>query len=309
MNYIEEITSRFPIRRKAEQKKAFRDWAVAEIRRMGYSVKVEQSGIACHENIIVGNPESAPVLFTAHYDTPARALLPNILLPRNPIVYLLYQLLIVLILLGGTVAVMLVAGSLTGSAEVARLLWILTYFGILMLMSFGGVANKHNANSSSGLAAVMTLMARLPQEDRGKAAFILFDNEEKGLGGSKAYAKDHQQVAYTRFTVNLDCVGVGEDFLVISRKIARQHREFACFQRHMEGVTTHRVHFFDALGSVYNATWKSFKSGVNIFACKTSPVVGFYTPDLCTAKDTEADAGNIAALAEALAACVQAMEV
>ena len=40
MNYLEEITSRFPIRRKAEQKKAFRDWAVAEIRRMGYSVKV-----------------------------------------------------------------------------------------------------------------------------------------------------------------------------------------------------------------------------------------------------------------------------
>lgn len=308
MNYLEEITKRFPIRRKQEQKKAFRDWAVEEIRSLGYSVKVEQSGLQCHENIIVGNPEKAPVLFTTHYDTPAATLLPDIQLPRNPLLNLLYQMLIVLILLMGAAVTLLLVGALTGDPDMARILWMVTYLGILLWMSLGGVPNKNNVNdNTSGLAALMTLMAQLPPEERVKAAFILFDNEEKGLGGSKSYTKEHQQVAYTRMTVNLNCVGVGENILVISRKLARQHREFAFLEKHMKDIATHRVHFFDSLGSVCNSSWKSFKCGVNIGASKYLSGIGFYTPNLHTKRDTHADAGNIAAIAGALCACVQEM--
>ena len=310
MNYLEEITSRFPIRRKAEQKKAFRDWAVQEIRRMGYSVKVEQSGLQCHENIIVGNPEKAPMLFTAHYDTASRNLLPNILLPRNPVLNLLYQMLIVLILLVGAAVVMIAAGALTGSPEAARLLWIMTYLGMLLWINFGGIPNKSNVNdNTSGLAALLTMMAQLPEEDRAKAAFILFDNEEKSLGGSKSYAKDHQQVAYTRLTVNLNCIGVGENIIVISRKLARQHREFVYLQKHLEAITSHKVHLFDSLGSVCSSDWKSFKCGVNIGASKYLSGIGFYTPHLHTKRDTYADNGNIVAIADALTECVKEMEI
>lgn len=310
MNYLEEITSRFPIRRKAEQKKAFRDWVVAEIRRMGYSVKVEQSGLQCHENIIVGNPEKAPILFTAHYDTAPRNLLPNILFPRNPVLNLLYQMLIVLILLVGAAAVMLLAGALTGNPDIARLLWIATYTGVLLWVTFGGIPNKNNVNdNTSGLAALLTMMAQLPEEDRAKAAFILFDNEEKSLGGSKSYAKDHQQVAYTRLTVNLNCIGVGENIIVISRKLARQHREFTYLQRHLAAITTHTAHFFDSIGSVCNSDWKSFKCGVNIGASKYLSGIGFYTPNLHTKRYTEADSGNIAAIADALTECVKEMQI
>lgn len=306
MNYLEEITSRFPVRRKAEQKKLFRDWAVAEIRRMGYSVKVEQTGLQCHENIIVGNPEKAPMLFTAHYDTAAWNLLPNILLHRNPVLNLMYQMLIVLILLAGAAVVMLAAGALTGSPEAARLLWITAYLGILLWSTFGGIPNKHNVNdNTSGLAALFTMMAQLPAEDRAKCAFILFDNEEKSLGGSKSYAKEHQQVAYTRLTVNLNCIGVGEHFIVISHKLARQHREFTYLQRHLEALAARKPHFFDSLGSVCPSDWKSFKCGVNISAARYLSGIGFYTPYLHTGRDTEADSGNIAAIADALTACIQ----
>ena len=100
MSYLEKIVSQFPIRRKAEQKKAFRDWAVTEIRAMGYNVKVEQNGVGCHENIVVGDPEKAPVLFTAHYDTPSTIGLPNLMMPRNPVLAFAYVMLMVLILLG-----------------------------------------------------------------------------------------------------------------------------------------------------------------------------------------------------------------
>ena len=306
MNYLQEIVSRFPIRRKAEQKKAFRDWAVAEIRRLGYTVKVEQNGVACHENIVVGNPEKAPILFTAHYDTPATIGLPNIMLPRNPVLFFLYQMLIVLILLLVSAAIMLGVGGVTGSPDAARIAWIATYFGILMWMNFGNTANKNNVNdNTSGVATLLHIMAQLPETDRNKAAFILFDNEEKGLAGSKAYTKDHQQVAYTRLTVNMDCVGVGENILVISRKLARQHRAFAILQRHLENVTTRKIHFFDARGSVSNSDWKNFKSSATVMACKHCGGIGFYTPNIHTRKDTEADQGNIDAIASAVAACIQ----
>ncbi len=307
MSYLEEIVSRFPVRRTTEQKQAFRDWAVEEIRSLGYTAKVEQNGR--NDNIVVGNPEKAPVLLTAHYDTPGVNFLPNLMLPRSPLLHFLYVLLNVLILLVISGVLMLAAGAVTGSPGIARAAWIVTYFGLLLLMNFGGIPNKNNVNdNTSGVATLMTLMAQLPPEARQNAAFILFDNEEKGMMGSKAYARDHQQVAYTRMTVNLDCVGVGENILVISRKLAREHREFAYFQRHMEAISTRKVHLFDSKGSVSNSDWKNFKSGATIMACKKAPVVGFYTPHIHTSRDTAADEGNITAIADALAGCIAEMK-
>lgn len=309
MNYIEEITNLYPIRRTAEQKKAFRDWAVQEIGRMGYSVKVEKNGLS-HENIIVGNPEKAPMLFTAHYDTAANMLLPNVFLPKNPLLSLLYSAAMVVLLMLLSALLMLALGAVIQDPRIVRTLWLLVYVALILWMTRGGFANKSNVNdSTSGVAALLTMMNQLPEEHREKAAFILFDNEEKGMGGSKAYAKEHLQVGYTRLTVNLGCIGVGENLLVISRKLARKYREFGFLQRQVEKIATHKVFFFDSLGTAAGSDWKSFKCGVNICACKRSKLLGFYVPHLHTRRDTVADKGNIAAVANALAACVEEMAV
>lgn len=305
MNYTEEITRLHPIRRTAEQKKAFREWTVQEIKHMGYSVKVEQNG-RIQENIIVGNPETAPMLFTAHYDTAANMLLPNVFLPRNPLVYLLYNVLLVVLMLCLAAVLMLALGAVIPDPKTSSILWIAAYFGLLLWLTFGGIPNKNNVNdNTSGVAALLTMMSQLPEEHRAKAAFILFDNEEKGQRGSKAYAKEHLQVGYTRLTVNLNCVGVGENLLVISRKLARQHREFTYLQRHLEQLTTHKAFFFDSLGTAIGSDWKSFKCGVNLCTCKHSKLWGFYTPHLHTNHDTTASKDNITALAAALTACVE----
>lgn len=309
MNYIEEITHQFPIRRTAEQKKAFRDWAVQEIRHMGYSVKVEKNGLS-HENIVVGNPEKAPMLFTAHYDTAANMLLPNVFLPKNPLLSLLYSAAMVVLLLLLSAVLMLALGTVIHDPRIVRTMWLLVYVALILWMTRGGFANKNNVNdSTSGVAALLTMMNQLPEEHREKAAFILFDNEEKGMGGSKAYTKEHLQVGYTRLTVNLGCIGVGENLLVISRKLARQYREFGFLQRQMEKTTTHKVFSFDSIGTTAGSDWKNFKCGVNICACKRSKLVGFYTPHLHTKDDTVAEEGNIAAVADALTACVEELTV
>lgn len=301
MDYIDHISEHFPIRRKQEQKKAFRDWLMPELRRLGYAPRVEQCGVtALHENIVIGDPEHAPVLFTCHYDTPGASLLPDPRLPRNPALYLLYQIFFVLALMLGMAVVLLVLVLLfQDNTEAIRLIWMGCYVVLLLIFTFAGPANKHNANVSSGMAAMLELLASLPEEDRQKAAFIFFDDEEKAFGGSKGYARAHPQVAYTRMTVNLDCLGVGDNILLISRKLARQHPTYAPLERHLAAIQPQTAHFFDSIGGVCNTSYKQFKSGADLSACKKG-IFGFYTPHLHTARDTQADSANITAVASAL---------
>ena len=305
MLYLDEMVKRFPIRRSGEEKAAFRAWAMQAMREMGYEPRVETNGRAGHQNLVAGDPEHAAVLFTAHYDTPAVFLLPNVMLPRNLPLFFLYQMANVAILLVAGFAAMFLAGGLTGSRQAGLLAFMAVYFGLLMLLRWGP-ANRHNVNdNTSGVAALLHIMEALPPEHRSKAAFILFDNEEKGKAGSAAYAKEHQQVAYTRLTVNLDCVGVGEHILIISKKLARQHLEFAPMQRHMAAQTARQVHFFDAAGSMVNSDQANFKCAVAVCACKRKKGVGFYTPAIHTARDTQADQGNLDAIAAGMSAFVR----
>ena len=90
MTFLQEITNRYPIRKREEQKEAFLKYAAAAARKMGYEARVEEDGR--HKNLVVGSPENANVLITAHYDTPANMLLPNLIIPRNIPLFLLYQL-------------------------------------------------------------------------------------------------------------------------------------------------------------------------------------------------------------------------
>ena len=104
------------------------------------------------------------------------------------------------------------------------------FFCLLMLMLLGP-ANRNNANdNTSGVAAVMEIMARLPEEERSKAAFILFDNEEKGLLGSAGYAAQHKGVKEKGLIINLDCVGDGENILFFANKKTRALPQYALLQ-------------------------------------------------------------------------------
>ena len=307
MSYLTNLVETFPIRKSAEEKKAFQTWALEEAERLGYKAKIERSGDK-HENIVIGDPEKAQVTFTAHYDTPACMGMPNIMMPRNIPLFFAYQMLVVGIMLAVSFAAGAVANAFLHNVRLAFLAAYVVYFGLLMLLLYGP-SNKHNVNdNTSGVSAVLETMALLPEDQRHKAAFILFDNEEKGLRGSKAYAKDHQEVQCTHLIVNMDCVGVGENILVIARKLAEQHPAYAAVEKALGAEEGRRVHFFGQAGSNCNSDQKSFQCGVAVVACKKAPAVGYYTPWLHTAKDTQADEGNIAFLARGMAKAVEYMQ-
>ncbi|MBQ7455939.1 MAG: M28 family peptidase [Clostridia bacterium] len=305
VHLIEEIVERFPIRKNEEQKQAFLRYAVARGKKLGYNARVEENGK--HFNFVAGNPDTARVLFTAHYDTPAVMPLPNLMLPRNPLLFYLYHFVPVLLLLIISAAFAFGVFALTHERRLTTISFLLAYYALLLLMIMGP-ANKHNVNdNTSGVATVLRLMELLPEDARGKAAFALFDNEEKGMRGSKAFALRHDKVKKETLVVNLDCVGVGDHVLFIAKARACAKAEYAALSEHFSPAEGLTPHFYPAQGSVMNSDHKSFRCGVGVAACRRAPVAGYYTAHIHTRRDTEADPKNIEYLASGLCAFVESL--
>ena len=85
----------------------------------------------------------------------------------------------------------------------------------LIIMQFQlthGIRNKHNANdNTSGVLTLLYIMKKLPPNMRNKVCFVFFDNEEKGLLGSKAMNKKYKDLFLAKLVINFDCVGNGKE--------------------------------------------------------------------------------------------------
>ena len=54
-----------------------------------------------NKNIVIGDINNSKYVFTAHYDTPPTMwVIPNFLTPKNPLVFILFQLVITAVILG-----------------------------------------------------------------------------------------------------------------------------------------------------------------------------------------------------------------
>lgn len=312
MSIIETLVEKFPVRKTKAQKAAFREWAVAWAQEQGYAAQVEsgKSLVECH-NVVVGDPETADVVFTAHYDTPAVMPLPNFITPCNVPVWLLYQVVMSVVMLAGAFILGAVLGWLGGYISPIAGFWC-GYFGTMTLMiitivlMMAGPANRNNVNdNTSGVAAVMELMQRLPAEQRDKVAFILFDNEEKGLLGSSAYASDHKTVKKEKLLINMDCVGDGENILFFANKKTRKLPCFPALEAAMQAQEG-RSYVMNRMEScVYPSDQANYKLGVAVCACNKMKIVGYYCDKIHTKKDTVCEQVNLDFLAGGLASFVE----
>ena len=313
MAYIDTLIEKFPIRKTKLQKEEFRNWVMDECVKLGYTAQVEAKGSS--NNVVIGDADKAEAIFTAHYDTPPVIPVPNFITPCNVLVYILYQLVISVLLIGLGVGlgalVGVLVGALSGNGEVGAMVGALgTMVGmwaLIILMMFGP-ANKNNANdNTSGVASVLETMARIPEEKRGKVAFILFDNEEKGMLGSSAFASKHKDVKKNTLLVNMDCVGLGENILFFSPKKARGHAHYEKLVAGMNAQAGRNLEMFNMEGHLYPSDQSHFKHGIAVCSCKRAKVIGFYCDRIHTKHDTIADAGNIAFIADGLAAFAQSL--
>ena len=288
-----EIFDRFEIRKSRKQKAAFIDWLRPVVEKSGYAMILEKCSFG-GRNIIIGNPDKAAVVFTAHYDTCAVMPFPNFITPKNMLIYLLYQLLLaaVILLLPGLL-VWLAAPLLGSFSGLAYLVLVYVLLGLMML----GPANRRTANdNTSGVTTVIDLMNAMPEQLRDKAAFILFDLEEAGLIGSASYASRHKKEMANKLLINFDCVSDGEQLLFVVRKKARP------FAKLLERVFTSDCRVCVQIatkGTVYPSDQANFPCGVGVAALKKSRRLGIlYMDRIHTPKDTIYREENIAYLVE-----------
>ncbi len=300
MPLLETMLKDFPIRRTKAQKEAFRAWAVNQAQESGFEAREENCG--GHQNVVIGNPEQAEMILTAHYDTPAVSFMENRMLPRNRLAFYLRQAWMVGVYLAISAVLGYVVGRLCKDLDTALRLGYAAYMLLVMLLLFGP-ANKHNANdNTSGVSTLMALLPQIAPENRSRIAVILFDNEEKGLKGSKAYAKAHPDVKKNGLVINLDCVGVGEHILVLANQKAREWAQYAAFESALATTETHTFHHFPLEGSCCNSDQKNFDHAMAICACAQEKRVGFVVHNIHTPRDTQCSEGNIAVISAALAA-------
>lgn len=295
INTTRDLLIKYQIRKSKQEKEAFRSFLIPIAEDLGYDVTVEKNGNA--QNVVVGDPETAKVIYTAHYDTPARSPLPNLMIPKNKPLYILYQTAVVLMLYSVPIIMMTLgswlAYTLTQSEILEKAVLMFGYaliWGVIALLLFGP-ANKHNANdNTSGVMTLIKLMEAMPEADRSKVAFVFFDLEERGCVGSKEYSKAHKSKLESKPVINFDCVGVGNTILLAPRNGA--HHLADKLGEAFVGNDSFSTEV--ALKSTYsNSDHKNFNQGVGVAAFSTSKRGILYTGKIHTKHDTECHEENI----------------
>lgn len=285
------ILETYQIRKSAKQKAAFRAFLCDHLRAMGYEVKIEGKS---SKNIVVGDPEKAKVIYTAHYDTCPVLPFPNFITPRNFFWYLVYQILIcvpvLLLAAGAEVGTMLLWEKLTGEMCPLPLAFAAMYAVLLFFIwwIYAGPANRHTVNdNTSGVLTLVEIAQRLPEELRSEVCLIFFDNEEKGLLGSAAFAKKHKAVRKKALVVNFDCVSDGDSIQFFPSKMLKKKGGDLLDKLEQSFVPAGEktVEVVRSFG-FYPSDQAKFKQGVGVCALKKSRVFGWYMDRIHTKKDT-----------------------
>jgi len=169
---------------------------------------------------------------------------------------------------------------------------------VLMLV---GPANKTNANdNTSGVVTLLEIARTMPENQRHKVCFVLFDLEEAGLIGSKSYRKAHKKASDCQIVLNLDCVGDGDHIRLFPTKQLKKNRKKltslykACGYFGNKDILVHEKGF-----SVYPSDQANFPYGVGICALSKGKC-GLSMGKIHTSKDTILEEANVNLLRAAL---------
>ena len=293
-----DVLRSHPIRRTDEQKTAFISAVTQYVTHLGYPINTEQDDK--NRNIVIGNPERARYLVTAHYDTPVSSLFPNILLPKNFALFYLYQIGVILAYMLIALVICAPVWLLTQNRTATFVVWYIAYM-VQAMWGRIGKPNKHNANdNTSGVVTLLETAGALPQNQRERVCFVLFDQEEKGLVGSKIYRKAHKEQTDKQIVLNLDCVGDGdiiqfEPVKSLQKDIATLEKISAICQT--VGNKELRLEKGPFTGS---SDQKSFPKAFGIKALRYKKGVGLYCGHIHTNRDKTLDETNINILRTAL---------
>lgn len=294
-----DVLTDFPVRKSAKQKQLFREAVQSYAQALGYPCCVETGSFGA-KNLIIGKPEQAKYLVTAHYDTCARLPLPNFITPCNLPLLLLWQIALVGMILALCVGIGVLVGLITGSNWAGPVIGYVLVWVMLALMLVGP-ANPSNANdNTSGVVTLLEIAKSLPVNHRRRVCFVLFDLEEAGLIGSASYRKAHKTQTDQQMVLNLDCVGDGDNLQLFPTKKLKKDRERltslykACGYFGKKSILIREKGF-----SFYPSDQANFPFGVGICALRKRRNL-LYLGRIHTKKDTILERTNVNLLRAAL---------
>lgn len=299
-----DVLKLHPIRKKVSQKEAFRKDIKAYVTGLGYDCTFENVKKGA-ENIVIGNPETAKYLITAHYDTPSGMLFPNFVTPCSFLIYILYQFLVIGLFIGVSVLFGAIAWFLSHSEDAAKLTGITVYWIVLLTLRFGP-ANKNNANdNTSGIVTLLEIARTLLPIHRDKVCFVLFDLEEAGLVGSKAYRNAHKNVTENQIVFNMDCVGDGDHIIFFPTKKAKKDDSLLRRIYRVGGWFGQKNILLKKDGLYfYPSDQKNFPVAFAIGAFSKKKFLGYYYSRIHTSRDTVLEETNVNLLRAAISTIV-----
>jgi len=290
----QKILADYQVRKTKAQKLRFVDFIKENIP----DASVEEGGFPKSRNIVVGDPEKAKVIFTAHYDTCAVLPFPNLILPKNMPATLLYGILICLPFMAFMLLVQAGVSAITDDFFVIYWASLIALIGSIFGVFFFGPANKHTVNdNTSGVITLIELMASLTEEERAEAAFVFFDNEEYGLIGSSWFRSRHKAAVKNTLLVNFDCVSDGDNILfVLNKKADKEWGE--AFKESFQAAEGKALCFESSSKAFYPSDQSGYPFSIGVAAMKKKPLFGLYLDRIHTKRDTVMDEENIKILVD-----------
>lgn len=308
MNTPMDVVKNYPVRKSKKQKQAFRADVTQWLQNLGYPV-CEEKGSFHSCNLVIGDPQRARYLVTAHYDTCARLPFPNLITPCNFWTFLLYQIFICLMLMLPALAVGGLVGYLLHSFDIGYFLFVVLLWAAIVLMLIGP-ANSSNVNdNTSGVVTLLEIARSIPELHRKNVCFVLFDLEEAGLIGSASYKKKHKREIPNQLVLNLDCVGEGDDiYFFPTAKLKKSKERLAPLQKLAGGYGKKSIAVRTNGFSIYPSDQSNFPYGVGICALKRG-WAGLYLSRIHTPRDTVLDETNVNILRAALTTLISGSAV
>lgn len=291
---IDEILTTHKVRKSKKQKTNFINRIKMFADENDYDFKVEK-GLFGSRNIVLGNADTSKVIYSAHYDTPFSLGIPNIITPKNKMLYILYQLAMLPMLLIPFCALFLmeylielILNKLLFSETMFFICgFLLTIFEFFLFFKIlFGIPNKNNSNdNTSGVSVLLETIKNIPANLKDKVCFVFFDLEEYGLIGSYSFSRKYKN----KLLINFDTVADGREILIKTKSkdlIENLKKAYVSNKEYNVEILTKEM--------IFPSDHANFKNGVGVTATKLSKKKKInYIDRIHTSKDVIFDKKNI----------------
>ncbi|MBO4914077.1 MAG: M28 family peptidase [Oscillospiraceae bacterium] len=276
--YADRILREYPVRRKANEKEAFRLWLMGALRELGYKPELQNVNTPLQVgsravNVVAGDPEKAKLILVAHYDTGIKSLLPPLIMPTRPATQLLYLALTPVLVMLAALVLSFVLTYPFNAPGATLPIFLMLLLASLLYLRFGPSETNNVNDNSSGVAALLETAAGLTPHYRAETAIVFLDGGCAGMSGARGFRAKYPS-AKEKPVFNVSCVAKGDELVVLPGRYARWQGDVLDAILDSFDAVDNKTVFLKTDGLTYfPSDNRMFRFNTSIFACEN--VSGF----------------------------------